>query len=358
MNFYFFFTVLKANLLKSNKQITFEMEIKGDTTMAFNILFCSIGFLLLYYGAEWLVKGSASLAKSLGVTPIVIGLTVVAFGTSAPELVVSVVSSIQNKSMIAVGNVVGSNICNISLILGLSAVFQPITSNSSVIRRDIPIMLFVSLYLLVLTLDSTIGRIEGATLFAGIILYTFFNYYMSSKEAKQCPGSDASSLSAEVEDIGYVPTRYKQLIFIIVGIAGVVAGAQLVVDSAVKIMQVLGVSEKFIGLTIVAFGTSLPELATSVIAALRKQMDISIGNLVGSNVFNILSVIGIASLVRPIPIPGGFIESGLVIDYIVMMFTSFLPLVMMRKTSTITRKDGGILLTCYVGYLVYLILKS
>ena len=325
--------------------------------MAFNILFCSIGFFLLYYGAEWLVKGSASLAKSLGVTPIVIGLTVVAFGTSAPELVVSVVSSIQNKSMIAVGNVIGSNICNISLILGLSALFQPIMSNRSVIKQDIPIMLLISLYLIILTLDSTIGRIEGATLFTGIILYTFFNYYMSSKETRQGSGSE-SGLSAEVEDIGYVASRYKQIVFIIVGIAGVVSGAQLVVDSAVKIMQVLGVSEKFIGLTIVAFGTSLPELATSVIAALRKQMDISIGNLVGSNVFNILSVIGVASLVRPIPIPGGFIESGLVIDYMVMMFTSFLPLVMMRKTSTITRKDGGILLTCYVGYLVYLILKS
>jgi cation:H+ antiporter len=219
-------------------------------------------------------------------------------------------------------------------------------------------MLFISLYLLVLTLDSTIGRIEGATLFAGIILYTFFNYYMSSKETMQSSGADASSLGAEVEDIGYVSSRYKQILFIIMGIAGVVVGAKLVVDSAVKIMVVLGVSEKFIGLTIVAFGTSLPELATSVVAALRKQMDISIGNLVGSNVFNIMSVIGVASLVRPIPIPGGFIESGLVIDYTVMIFTSFLPLVMMRKTSTITRKDGCILLACYAGYMVYLILKS
>ena len=137
-----------------------------------------------------------------------------------------------------------------------------------------------------------------------------------------------------------------------------VAGAQIVVESAVKIMTVLGVSEKFIGLTIVAFGTSLPELATSVVAALRKEMDISVGNLVGSNVFNIMSVLGAASLVRPIPIPGGFVDSGLVIDYGVMMFTSFLPWLMMRKASTVTRRDGFILLFCYVGYIVYLIIKA
>ncbi|MBW2208816.1 MAG: sodium:calcium antiporter [Deltaproteobacteria bacterium] len=286
--------------------------------MGLNILFCLIGFLLLYFGAEWLVKGSSSLARSLGVTPVVIGLTVVAFGTSAPELVVSLVSSIQGKSMIAVGNVVGSNICNIALVLGVSALFQPITSHRSVVTRDIPIMLGISVYLLVLSLNSNLGRVEGATLFAGIILYTFF---------------------------------------ILVGIFGVVLGAQLVVDSAVKIMTVLGVSEKFIGLTIVAFGTSLPELATSVVAAIRKEMDISIGNLVGSNVFNIMSVLGAASLVRPITIPGGFFESGLVIDYLVMIFTSFLPWLMMRKTNTVTRRDGAILLLCYVGYLVYLIAK-
>ena len=140
------------------------------------VLICVVGFVLLYYGAEWLVKGSSSLARSLGVTPIVIGLTVVAFGTSAPELVVSLISSIQNKSMIAVGNVVGSNICNIALVLGMAAVFQPITSDRSVVKRDIPLMLGISLYLLLLSLNSQLGRLEGATLFGGIILYTFFNY--------------------------------------------------------------------------------------------------------------------------------------------------------------------------------------
>jgi cation:H+ antiporter len=314
---------------------------------------CLVGFVLLYFGAEWLVKGSSSLARSLGVSPIVIGLTVVAFGTSAPELVVSLISSIQGKSMIAVGNVVGSNICNIALVLGLAALFQPIKSDPSVVRRDIPIMLGVSLYLLVLTANSKLGRIEGVTLFVGIIVYTFMNYYLAKKEA-----IDTSEIVSELEEIGYIASRPKQILLILVGIAGVVGGAQIVVDNAVIIMKILGVSEKFIGLTIVAFGTSLPELATSVVAAIRGEMDISIGNLVGSNVFNIMSVLGAASLVRPIPIPGGFFESGLWIDYLVMLFTSFLPWLMMRKDLTVQRRDGFILLFCYFGYLAYLIIKA
>jgi cation:H+ antiporter len=322
------------------------------------IFLCGIGFILLYYAAEWLVKGSSSLARSLGVTPIVIGLTVVAFGTSAPELVVSVISSIKAKSMIAVGNVVGSNICNIALVLGASALFQPISSQRTVVQRDIPLMLAVSLYLLLLSLNSQLGRLEGLTLFVGVIVYTFMNYYWCRQEspAQSNPGSDA--IAGEVEDIGYIESRGRQLMLVVAGIVGVVIGAEIVVDSAVKIMTILGVGEKFIGLTIVAFGTSLPEFATSVVAAIRKEMDISIGNLVGSNVFNILSVIGAAALVRPIPIPGGFFGSGLWIDYLVMMATSAMPWLMMRKSLTISRAGGAILLACYVTYLGYLIIKA
>ena len=326
--------------------------------MILSVLACLIGFLMLYYGAEWLVKGSSSLARGLGITPIVIGLTVVAFGTSAPELVVSLISSIKGKSMIAVGNVVGSNICNIALVLGMAALFQPITCHRSVITRDIPIMLAISIYLLLLSLNSIIGRIEGATLFAGIILYTLFNYYSAMGQTKAGATQEEILADSGVEEIEYISSRPKQIILVVVGIVGVVFGAQIVVEAAVKIMTVLGVSEKFIGLTIVAFGTSLPELATSVVAAIRKEMDISIGNLVGSNVFNILSVLGAASLVRPIPIPGGFIESGLIVDYLVMMLTSFLPFLLMRKTNTVSRTGGLILLTCYAGYLTYLIVKS
>jgi cation:H+ antiporter len=308
-----------------------------------------VGLLMLYYGAEWLVKGASNIARSLGLTPLVIGLTVVAFGTSAPELVISIISSFQEKSMIAVGNVVGSNICNIALVLGLASLFMPIKSDASVVKRDIPIMLGISLYLLLISLNSKIGRLEGATLLGGIIIYVCLNYYYAVK------GNRQASSGEDIEDI---PSRARQITLIVAGILFVVTGAQILIDSAVKIMHTFGISEKFIGLTVVALGTSLPELATSVVAAMRKEMDISIGNLVGSNVFNILGVLGAASLVRPVLIPGGFIQSGLLIDYLVMMFISFLPWVMMRKTNTVMRRDGVVLLSCYVGYIIYLTVKA
>jgi len=323
--------------------------------MLLHAVLCIVGFVLLYYGAEVLVKGSASLAKALGVAPIVIGLTVVAFGTSAPELVVSLVSSAKGASMIAVGNVIGSNICNIALVLGLSAALSPITCHRTVVRRDIPIMLAISLLLLLLCLDDTIHRIDGAFLFGGIILYTVMNYFFARREKA---AGNVPDVAGEAEQLGFVSSRSKQLAFILVGIAGVVGGAQLVVESAVIIMKALGVSEKFIGLTIVAFGTSLPELATSVVAAMRRQMDISIGNLVGSNVFNILSVLGAAALVRPISIPGGFIESGMYIDYLVMFGTSALPLLFLLRSNTVKRRDGVLLLMTYFGYLGYLIYRG
>jgi len=326
--------------------------------MTLNLLFCIIGFLLLYYGAGWLVKGSSSLARSLGLTPVVIGLTVVAFGTSTSEFVVSIVASIKGNSMIAVGNAIGSNICNIALILGMAALFRPITSSRSVIKRDIPIMLGISIYLLLISIDSRLGRLEGATLFGGIILYTFFNYHMAIKDSRQVQENFAGRLESGMEESGYITSRSRQITLILSGIVGVVAGAQIVVDSAVKIMEILSVSEKFIGLTIIAFGTSLPELATSVVAAIKKEMDISIGNLVGSNVFNILGVLGVASLIRPIPVPGGFIASGMIIDYIVMIFTSFLPWIFMRKSLSVNRGDGLLLITCYFGYLTYLVIQS
>lgn len=322
--------------------------------MTLEIVLFAAGLLLLYYGAEWLVKGSSSLAGSLGMQPIVIGLTVVAFGTSAPELVVSLVSSIKGKPMIAVGNVIGSNICNIALVLGMTALFQPIKCHPAVFKRDIPIMLAITLYLLMVSGNSTIGRLEGATLVAGLAAYLYYNYRVAILTA----GDKTVAMPCEITNVLPVESRFKQIGLIVAGIAGVVTGAEVLIDAAVKIMTAFGVSEKFIGLTIVAFGTSLPELATSVIAAMKKEMDISLGNLVGSNVFNILAVLGAAALVNPIVIPGGFIASGLFIDYLVMMAVSALPLLMIRKTYTVSRMDGMVLLATYGGYLAYLILKG
>ncbi len=321
--------------------------------MIVDLSFFSAGLLLLYFGSLWLVKGSASLARSLGIRPIVIGLTVVAFGTSAPELVISLVSAIKGKSMIAVGNVIGSNICNIALVLGLAAFLNPIKSHPTVLSRDIPLMLAISVYLLLLSLNSTIGRFEGLTLIAGIILYTGYNYAIAVKEAPVPTAISAGQLPAPE-----VPARGLQVLLIVIGIAGVVVGADFLIDASVNIMSVFGVSEKFIGLTVVAFGTSLPELATSVMAAVKGEMDISIGNLLGSNVFNILSVLGAAALVRPIHIPGGFIESGLLVDYLVMMFTSALPWFMMRKNLTLSKGNGLALLCCYIGYVGFLVMKG
>jgi cation:H+ antiporter len=314
------------------------------------------GLIIIYYGAAFLVKGASGLARNLGMSAMAIGLTVVAFGTSTPEIFVSVVSSLKGKSMIAVGNVIGSNICNIALVLGLSALLRPIPGNFSVIRTDIPIMLGVSLYLLVISFNSVIGRLEGVTLLIGVLLYTFLNYYMARRKIKKLTG-DAFLLKPKV-DPKAAGSPIKQTGLIIIGIAGVVAGAELMIDSAIKIMAVLGVSEKFIGLTIVAFGTSLPELATSIVAAWKKEMDISLGNLVGSNVFNILCVLGVASVVRPIFIPGGFVQSGLVFDYLVMIFISFLPWLMMRMSYKISRPQGMFLLTSYAAYILFLVVKS
>ncbi len=326
--------------------------------MLYNLFFFVAGLILLYYGARWLVNGSASLAASLGVTPLVIGLTVVAFGTSAPELFISVVSSIKGKSMIAIGNVVGSNICNITLVLGIAAVLMPIQCNPKVIRRDIPVMIAVSLYVLLISFNGTIGRIEGVSLFSGIVVYTIANYYIAARQ-KIIPHNEVvMEIIEPSRPAAFWNTRPGQILLIVLGITGVITGADFLVDAAVVIMKTFGVSEKFIGLTIVALGTSLPELATSVVAALKKEMDISIGNLVGSNVFNLLSVLGATAMVRPITIPGGFFGSGLFIDYLVMLFTSSLPLLMARKTHTLNRGSGILLLVSYTGYIVWLVIKS
>jgi cation:H+ antiporter len=322
--------------------------------MTLHLTLFIIGLLALYYSAGWLVKGSSGFARHIGLQPVVIGLTVVAFGTSAPELMVSIVSSIKGKSMIAVGNIIGSNICNIALVLGMTALFQPIKSHPTVIKRDIPIMIGISFYLLAISLNGTIGRFEGLSLICGILLYIFYNYRIASRDSCR----EISAITCDIQEINTIVSPSKQILLIIIGIAGVVLGAELLIDSAVKIMEVFGVSEKFIGLTVVAFGTSLPELATSVVAAMRKELDISIGNLIGSNVFNILAVLGAAALANPISIPGGLIESGLVIDYAVMTATSALPLIMMNHTYTLSRKDGAILLISYVGYIAYLVMKS
>ncbi len=323
-----------------------------------NLIAFTAGLLLLYYGAGWLVQGASVLARSLGLTPMVIGLTVVAFGTSAPELVVSLVSAFKGKSMIALGNVVGSNICNISLVLGATAMLQPVVTKRVVISRDIPLMLIVSVGLLLLSVNSVISRIEGFALIGGIVAYTWFNYKVAVEMRRTLPDQSDSDVRLPLPETGLICRRWFQLLLVAGGIVAVVMGADLLVDAAVRIMSVLGVSDKVVGLTVVAFGTSVPELATSVMAAMKKEMDISLGNLVGSNVFNLLSVVGATAAVRPIYISGGFFGSGLAVDYLVMMTVSALPWVLMRRDLILSRSNGFLLFGCYVVYVTYLMLKA
>lgn len=315
-----------------------------------------LGLILLCYGADFLVKGASRLARDLGWSPVIIGLTIVAFGTSAPELVVSLVSTLKGKSMIAVGNVVGSNICNIALVLGLALIIRPMKSHPSVRRREFPIMLGVSCYLLVVCMGDGITRPEGVSLLAGIFVYTYLNYRIAVQSA-----AASAAIIPPVDGMPaprFMASRTGQICCIIGGTAGVLLGAELLIDAAVRIMSALGVGEKFIGLTVVALGTSLPELATSAMAAYRREMDISIGNLVGSNVFNILSVLGVAATVRPIPISGGFIGSGLLVDVLVMIGISAMPWLMMGKSDTLSRANGCMLLASYAGYLGFLLYRG
>jgi len=321
------------------------------------VILLLIGFLLLYFGAEWLVKGASRISILIGLSPLLIGITVVAFGTSLPELLVSLISAIKGKDMLAVGNVVGSNICNIALILGISSIFHPISCQKEVVKRDFPLMIFISIFLVIISLDSRIDRIDGSFLFSGLIGYTIFNYLEDRKK---------KDVSIDyLEEIGIEEVKKKdnfliskQIILVLAGIFFVVFGARIVVNSAERLMRILGISEKVIGLTVVAFGTSLPELATSAVAAYRRHMDISIGNIIGSNAFNIMCVLGLTSIIRPIQIKGGIFKSGLFIDYLIMLFISIVPYLMARKDLLITRKNGLFLLFSYMLYLIYLFSSS
>ncbi len=320
--------------------------------MIWQFLLCALGFVLLYYGAQWLVSGASSLAHSYNISPIIIGLTIVAFGTSAPELVVSLVAAIQGKNMMALGNVMGSNICNIGLVLGVSALFSPIRTQAEVMKKDIPIMLGVSLALGFMFMNNTLSRFEGGLLFSCLLFYLFYSYKRAQKE--KVTRQDAPLPQA----VSSAVSRKKMIFLIIAGIIAVVGGAELIVRSAEYIMRLFGVSEKFIGLTMVAFGTSLPELATSVIAAAKGQLDISLGNLIGSNLFNILAVLGLTALVSPIDLTENFLYSTLSIDFLIMLAFSCAPWLMARKDYTIGKVEGVVLLSGYVGYITFLVATS
>lgn len=298
------------------------------------------GLALLYVGAEGLVRGSAQLALRLGLSPLVIGLTVVAFGTSSPELVVSVKAALAGNGDISFGNVVGSNICNIALILGLASVLRPMKVNLQLLRLDVPIMIGVSVLLTLLLLDGGLNRFEGFFLFAGIIGYTTISYVVATRDRINLVADDTEYAPKPLHSI------WRDLALVVIGLLALVFGADFLVKGAVSIARFFGISEAVIGLTIVAVGTSLPELATSVVAAIKGEGDIAVGNVVGSNIFNILAILGLASLIRPIHSDG--IE---LFDLLTMTFMAVIMIPVMRTGLRVNRWEGAFLLVLYGGYI-------
>ncbi len=307
------------------------------------MLFIIIGIILLYFGAEGLVRSSASLATRLGISPLIAGLTIVAFGTSAPELSVSLSAALGGNPDIAMGNVVGSNIFNIAVILGIAALIMPIKVQLSVIRRDIPVMIACSLAAFALIAYGEVTRLAGMLLFLGLAFYVV----MAIRSEKRETGVADAAL------IDPPPLLSKNWLIdaavLLVGLGILILGSQLFVDGATSLAEAWGVSDAIIGLTVVAAGTSLPELATSIVAAVRKQSDIAIGNIVGSNIFNVLCILGVTATVSPIHVSGiGMLDAG------VMIFLSILLLPFAFTQKKISRVEGTVFLGIYGVYLFLL----
>lgn len=332
--------------------------------MVIQVLILIAGFLLLVKGADWFVDGAASLAERMGIPQLVVGLTIVAMGTSMPEAAVSIASALKNNPEIAIGNVVGSNTLNILLILGLTALIHPIRIQRSTIRYEMPFMIAVTLLLTAFGISgSRISRTEGVIFWGLFILYFVYLFWLSRNHRKQgtedlkdsaASGIKAASVSAEesVETKGGKQQKHSILWYlaeILIGGAMVVWGSDLVVDSATVLAGMFGMSDRMIALTIVAFGTSLPELVTSVTAARKGNADLAVGNVVGSNIFNILMIIGTVALIRPIPFADAFyLDLGTAIISAVVLWFGSIP------SQRLGRAMGACLLLLYAGYFVIL----
>jgi len=307
--------------------------------MLLNVVYVLVGLVALYYGAEWLVRAASRLATSFGIPAIVIGLTIVAVGTSMPELVVSVSAALRGSSDISMGNVVGSNIANIGLILGISGLISPLLVHISLVRREIPFMIGVTAALWLLVSDGQLAQLEGLVFLAIFVVFTFLLYRSNGVDAE-----GKAEVESEVSSIEGPPpvNRGREVLMLLVGTAVLVAGAQLTVDGAVAIARSVGVSELAIGLTLVAVGTSLPELATSAVAAYRGHVDIAVGNVVGSNIVNILLILGVTSVINPINVSPLIIQRDMLVAMIFAV--GLLIFVMDRK---LQRWQAGLALAIY-----------
>lgn len=303
------------------------------------LLLLVVGFVLLMKGADWFVDGAASVADRLGIPQLVIGLTIVAMGTSLPEAAVSIAAAMKGSAEITIGNVVGSNIMNVLVILGLTAVVCAIPVQKTTLRYEIPFTILITALLAGLGLwDNQISRLEGGILWAFMIVYLLYLLKMA-KQGK----------SEESQEEGKKKPIWLLLVMIVVGAAMIVLGSDVTVNAATKIATMFGMSERFIGLTIVAFGTSLPELVTSVTAALKGKTDIAIGNIVGSNIFNILFVVGTTALITPVVYSSAFL-----VDSVIAVGAMVLLLLTILKDRKLARLGGVVMLVAYAGYFVYL----
>lgn len=300
------------------------------------LLLLVVGFAMLVKGADWFVDGTSGVARKLGIPQLVVGLTIVAMGTSAPEAAVSITAALKGNASIAIGNVVGSNILNILIILGITAVITSVAIQKSTLWVEIPYMLVVTIVLIIMGLDGSVSRLEGGILWGMFLVYFGYLFYLAKNGKEE---------NKEVET-----STGKLILSAIVGGVIVVWGSDITVDAATAIAQILGMSERFIGLTIVALGTSLPELVTSVTAARKGNADIAIGNIVGSNIFNILFVIGTTALIIPVPYAAGFI-----IDGIIAVAAGVLLWVSVCKKLELRRPWGVVMLLSYAAYFVYLL---
>ena len=318
------------------------------------VLYLIVGFVLLVKGADFFVEGASSIAKRMHIPTIVIGLTIVAFGTSAPELAVSLSAAIKGSNDIAIGNVVGSNIFNLLVVIGVSAMISPLTVKRSMIKKDYPLSIFAAVLLGVLCLDSvlfhaketTLGRMDGVSL---LVCFVFF-MYITVREGLRGRQDAKKEHEAEVENMSF-PIG-KSIVLLVVGLAGIVFGGDLSVEGAKEIARAFGLSEALIGLTIVAIGTSLPELVTSIVAAKKGESDIALGNVVGSNLFNIFFILGCSATILPMHVSGTYIyDIGLLI---IVSVLAFIPI---AKSKKVGRVMGGVMTLAYVAYTVYLIMR-
>ncbi len=322
--------------------------------MFIEILFFIIGLALLIKGADWLIDHSAHLARTMGISPLIIGLTVVAFGTSLPEMIVSTFAAVKGAADLSIGNIVGSNIANIGLILGVSALIRVLPIRLSTLIYEMPFLLVSAFLLMLLSNDQNLFLKESFTLsrIDGLILLGMFGLFLwyvikNAREQQQ----EAAVKKEYDQKYGEKHQLWKDILFIGLGLTALIVGGKVAVDNAVKIALGLGISEAFIGLTIVAIGTSLPELMTSLVAAYKKQADIAVGNIVGSSIFNILLVLGVSSVIAPLTVN----PTLLFVDMVVMVLFSISLLAFVTTGRKISRTEGAVLLLGYVAYIGYLV---